>query len=321
MEPIEKIQRINENYVKDNTVQLMLPYQDYILLFDKNGLNLHAVKDEVLVNKYLTDERRHNFPYSNIPSHIEKKSRRIPYTNIPSKTPNSRMKSKVYMVNQLFDLKKTYIRIFDKMIVENYGIKDGNEALMTYSILPFNETEKIMSYDEVIELISKKNNNNEEKYYIDLDGTTIEESEMIFTKDEIRDYIESKLLKNIEAFRRYEENNPYREVSTYLRKNPLFLNYMEHSVNNLDLEGMEYNIDLTGNVIVLTLGDTIKVELIRVVFIKDNTFKVEIIDYPVTKYTLEHLKNISDVRLSKEPKISLRLNKNIRREDITEAKK
>lgn len=143
---------------------------------------------------------------------------------------------------------------------------------------------------------------------------------MIFTKDEIKDYIESKLLKNIEAFRKYEKENPYSEVSSYLRKNPLFLNYMEHSVNNLDLEGIQYNIDLTGKVIVLTLGDTIKVELIRVVFIKDNTFKVEIIDYPVTKYTLKHLKNISDVRISKEPKISLRLNKNIRREDITEEK-
>ena len=68
------------------------------------------------INKYITDERRENFPYSNIPIHTE-----------------TRLLKKMTVVNQIFDFDKLYA-VFTKkgnVVSVTYCkvVRDGDSAL------------------------------------------------------------------------------------------------------------------------------------------------------------------------------------------------
>ena len=93
------------------------------------------------INKYISDERKEQFPYSQTPTH-----NRI-----------VRGKTKEY-INQLFDFNRVYIEIADGMIKEDYVIKDGDEALLvTKYILPNQESTRFGNREEVERLINSSN--------------------------------------------------------------------------------------------------------------------------------------------------------------------
>ena len=51
----------------------MITYKREIVIFNNNGIQLfHKVGSNIAINKYLEDDRRKQFPYFNIPYHIEK---------------------------------------------------------------------------------------------------------------------------------------------------------------------------------------------------------------------------------------------------------
>ena len=49
-------------------------------------------------------------------------------------------------------------------------------------------------------------------------------------------------------------------------------------------------------------------------------YKVNIYDIPVTKYSLEQLKYVPKINIAREPRIPLRLNPGVSRQDVKEAK-
>ena len=63
------IQEIKSIYVDDDCIQVMIPHiQDTFVLLDDNGA-MYVNSKKTHENLYLKDERRHNFPYSDIPTH------------------------------------------------------------------------------------------------------------------------------------------------------------------------------------------------------------------------------------------------------------
>ncbi len=62
-------------------------------------------------------------------------------------------------------------------------------------------------------------------------------------------------------------------------------------------------------------------QYVRANFVSLNNYRIDIVDIPVNKYTLEQLKYLTPVIAKiKKPKIPLKLNPGVSREDIKEAK-
>lgn len=103
----EYVQKIKSHYVGNDCVQVMIPYQNALTIVSPDGmLYHHTPESRIYVNKYLEDERRKQFPYSNIPTH---------YSRILFK--------KFAYTNQILDFDKPYIRIGEWFLVRKLCCK------------------------------------------------------------------------------------------------------------------------------------------------------------------------------------------------------
>lgn len=306
------IQRIESCYVGEDCVQIMVPYQKAITIFDDKGILYHSKKgSSTYNNKYLEDERRTQFPYSNIPVHYSKIG----------------LFGKICYANQLFDFEKPYIRICDNSIIESFAVKDNNEALMINNVLSSYKRTGYRTREELAKLF-EKNDENEEIYFIDLSGAIVETEakidKIIPTEEKITKVIKKSLEENVHDFREYQKEHGGDTVGYYLYKNPYFLDFVEQSIEQFDLS--KYKVDaplgssLDSTIIVRIKDGNITLQNIQVNFIGVDNYKVIINDIPVNKYTLEQLKFVPGICITKEPRIPLKLNPGITKQDIEEAK-
>ena len=96
----------------------------------------------------------------------------------------------------------------------------------------------------------------------------------------------------------------------------------EKNSNNVDLANIS-GVSLSDNetlIIVKFVNDEVIVQEVKPYYINDDKLRVCISNYPIKNYTYEDLINIPELVGRKGPKISLKLNPNIKREDILEAK-
>lgn len=302
------VKRIEKHYVGDDCVQYMINYKDAITVISPEGILFHSKNDsDLYTNKYLEDGRKIQFPYSIIPVHYQKKGL-----------------TKITYVNQLFDFNKPYIKIFDGHIYEYFAIKDDNQALLISKKMDYEKHVEYMTYDELLEFVMRNKSNNEKTFYVYLDGSIPDNKENIFPSEEkIYETIRILLNKNIKDFRKYKQNCPTSVVGQYLKDNPLFLDYYESSITNIDFSIMDFNIRIGYNdLLIIRINDNnIKIQCINVYFVRQNRFEVEIYDIPVNKYTLEQLKYVPKIDTPKEPKIPLNLNSGVTKQDIKDAKK
>lgn len=308
---LEVVQKIEKQYVSDECIQVMIPYEDAITVLNYDGILFHSDNESNLyINKYLEDERRKKFPYYNIPTHYSK--------NFFGK--------KTTYVNQLFNFEQPNIIIRDGFISEAYVVKDNNNALLINSEMQFNKYTEYMTYDELLSFIAKDKLPNQETHYIYLDGSIPSNETRIFpTEEKIYNHIYKLLKKNVKEFRNYQQDNPFSFVGKYLEDNPWFLNYLEHSIKDIDLSLVDFNICIgrESTLLVIRTNDNnnITIQGIEASFVRKNKFKVDIYNTPVSKYTLEQLKYIPTLNVIKEPKIPLKLNPGVTKQDILEAKR
>lgn len=300
----EIVQRIQSHYVGDDCIQIMFPYQDTLTILNPDGMLYHHKQgSNVYVNKYLEDERRKQFPYSNIPTHFSKV-----------------MFKKIAYTNQLLDFEKPYIRIGDGYYSESFVIKDNNQALLISSIMkPDNHVEH-MTYDELLKYVGK-HDNDEQIYYVDISGGIPSNNKRLFPpEEEIYTHIKKKLAKNIRDFEKETEiYNSY--VGKYLRENPMFLDFANNNMRRIDFSSMDFNVEINELMLIVRISKgNITIQGVAVMFVRENNYKVDIYDIPVTKYSLEQLKYVPKINITREPIIPLRLNPGVTRQDIKEAK-
>jgi len=304
----EIVQRVNSWYVGDDCAQLMVPYKNAITILDRNGIVYHHKEgSEVFINKYVTDERRKRFPYHSIPTHYTKFfDGRYQYTN------------------QLLDFEQPYMRINDGSLIESYVVKDKSEALLVSKIMPIVKKTSFKTREEIEEMIKQPTQENEKIYYIYLDGTMPKNNEFgIVSEEEIFNYIKEQLSKNVADFREYMGNEPDSTVSRYLKRNEFFLRFIEKNIDKLDLNDYQMNLQIGSKSILLvrTNGTDISLQGLDIYFIAPDHYKVDTYDMPITKYTLEQLKYLTPkIEKTKEPKISLKLNPGITKEDLKREK-
>ena len=98
---------------------------------------------------------------------------------------------------------------------------------------------------------------------------------------------------------------------------------MRQMITDDDLTKLIFNVGLKGSrALILNANENnIYLKYVFARFIKSDKYIIDIIDLPVNKYNLEQLKNLQPkIFTAKEPKISLKLNPNINKEDIQKAK-
>lgn len=307
----ELVQRINSWYVGEDCVQIMIPYKNAITVLDRNGIVYHHKEgSECFINNYITDERRKQFPYHTIPTHYAKFAFYGMY----------------HCANQLFEFEQPYIRINDGHLIESYVVKDKNEALSIDKVMPIYKRTSFKTRKELEKLFEKPSGENESLYYLYLNGTMPTNNEFnISTEKEIFDYVKEQLAKNVDDFRDYVKCAPESDaVGRYLRKNDFFLDFVEHNVSTLDLNEYKLNLQLNDGATILlakTNGVDISLQGVDVYFIAPDYYKVDTYDIPVTKYTLEQLKYLTPkIEKAKEPRIALKANPGITKEDIRREK-
>ncbi len=302
----EIVKRIQNHYVRDDCIQIMFPYQNTLTIVNPDGmLYHHKPGSTVYINKYLEDERRKQFPYSNIPTHFSKVGlKKITYTN------------------QLLDFEKPYIRIGDGYFSESFVIKDNNQALLITSIMNPNNHVEHMTYDELLKYVGK-HDTEEQIYYVYLSGAIPSNNEQLFpTEEEIYTHITRNLSKSIRDFEEESKNyESYAYVGRYLRENPMFLEYVNNNMRRIDFSSMDFNVGINESMLIVRINKgNMTIQGVKAMFVRENDYKVDIYDIPVTKYSLEQLKYVPKINITREPKIPLRLNPGVTRQDIKEAK-
>ncbi len=158
---------VKDCYVADDCVQMMVAFKNNSIILSQDGILFHSEKNNpsVYTNKYLEDERRHQFPYSNIPMHYERKF----------------LFWKLCYVNSVFDFEKPYILINDSSINVIEAFKDNNRALVVSpSLIHFeNQMSNIMSSDELINYFSEQTDNDNQTSYNISNGRIISNDSII----------------------------------------------------------------------------------------------------------------------------------------------
>ena len=306
----EVVQRVESHYVGDDCIQVMAPYINTITILNKDGIIYsHKNGSHASINKYVEDERRKQFPYSNIPTH---------YSRIG-------LFGKMNYANQLLNFEEPYIRIGDGGIIESFAVKDKNEALLINTILTGDKRSVFVTRKELEEVFSNSTTGKEKKYIIYLDDESINIGEFhpLASEEKIYNFVKSQITENVSEFRKYVNNNSSSTVGWYLLQHPLFLDFVEQSIKDFDLNKMKFDIELKGGkaIILKSNESDIAMQYVRANFVSLDNYRIDIVDIPVNKYTLEQLKHLSPmIAKAKEPRIPLKLNPGVSREDIQEAK-
>lgn len=289
---IKVVKRIPSHYVQEDCIQEMVGYRDGLYIIDSKGFVYKDFPNEETINEYLNDERRFNFPYSNIPTH----TKRIGFR-------------KYKMINRILDFDKVYVHFTGQGIFTEQAIKNGEEALVVFEkMMYFNEpVEEMLTREEIEQYFSER----EDAYYFCKGQPT---HALRLPSDE---QILNKFKKEVEI--NLTDNTTDRTTSL-----ESIDELIENLVDSITIDQVPANYDFLAkdnNILVVSnVNGVIQIETIDIKFMAENLFKLIKKSLPIRFYTYEDIKD-SKIYDSKEPEISLWLNKDLTKEDIEEGKK
>lgn len=298
--PAEYAQRIESHYVGEDCIQIMLPHsQGTLTLLSDMGISYHSYNNnsDTYINKYLADERRRQFPYSDIPIHTQ-------YSQ----------GQKYDTVNQLIEFNKPYLLI-SNCLIEKYAVKDGDDAIFISKALT--PTDYKLSYLTNKEVQNLYHQPNTLIFYYD--GKRNEDG-FFPTEDEIVRYF---IKQNEYTLTRLEEKIKYNGGATHLDK--LLKESLQANIRNYTINSVEPNLLLDEDIVFVEYDENgIKgVKTLKVTFLKPDLYKVETTIYPLAQYTLASAKNLEQTssQPTKEPTFSRLLNPVINRTAVEKGKK
>ena len=284
--------KVPAHYVADDCLQQMLGYRDGVIIINSKGIVYEDTETEK-TNNYVTDERRFNFPYHNIPTHIQKFGMK-----------------KYKFANQILDFGKTYLHFTPQGMFTQQAFKDGEEGIVVYErLLKSDESkEQIVTREELDKYFDYKDNS----FYI-CNGKAVGKL-MLPTDEQILEYYKTELRIAL------TNNTTNRTIS--IEKIDEIIGGI---INGINLKSIPSNFRFmpqeTQILVITDEEGKIKLEIIEdIVFLSENSFKITKTNVPIKSYTLEEAKELK-IYEQKEPKISLWLNKDLTREDIKEAKR
>lgn len=298
----EMVVKMHSHYVADDYIQIMLAYHNYLLLFGNNDLmyfrnfiESHPSISEGSRNVYLDDERKNNFPYSQIPEHIERVL----------------LFRKLNFVNQILDFEKPYIRINDGFITKITAFKDGDEAIVHTKILNGKlcdektktiTREELETYLKTGSLEQLDENEYEDTSIFDMNGKLY--NPRLELEQKWIDEEKERLSRIIDESDRYKESTK---------------NELQRAISTLD--------DISPFVLTPTImikfkqNSEVKIDVFVVKYLERGKYEIALADLPVTMESLSMIKSKAElpvIKTMKEPKISLSLNPNVTKEQLQE---
>ena len=293
----EFIQRIESHYVADDCIQIMIPHlEDTISVLNSDGIIYHSKPNSYLyINKYISDSRRNQFPYSQIPTHRDLiRGHKVEY------------------INQLYDFNRAYITISDGIIKEDFVVKDKNEALLaTKYILPIQQESQFLNRQQFEELIKAANGG-----VFFLDGSVLTDF-YIPSNEQILNWYKECLIK---------ERNGEQSYNTY--SNDELSDYLYRSLDKLTIEDVPSDISLLEGEILVSMQERkngkeiCSIKGINANYMGPDRFLVELYDFPITIYSLDHMKKLEQTnsRNTPEPKFPRFLNSKINTDEVKKGK-
>ena len=298
----EMVAKMHSHYVADDYIQIMLAYHNYLLLFGNNDLmyfrnfiESHPSISEGSRNVYLDDERKNNFPYSQIPEHIERVL----------------LFRKLNFVNQILDFEKPYIRINDGFITKITAFKDGDEAIVHTKILNGKlcdektktiTREELETYLKTGSLEQLDENEYEDTSIFDMNGKLYNPRLELEQKwiDEEKERL-SRIIDESDRYKESTKNELQRAISTLDDISPFVL---------------------TPKIMIkFKQNGEVKIDAFVVKYLERGKYKIALADLPVTMESLSMIKSKAElpvIKTMKEPKISLSLNPNVTKEQLQE---
>ena len=298
----EMVVKMHSHYVADNYIQIMLAYHNYLLLFGNNDLmyfrnfiESHPSISEGSRNVYLDDERKNNFPYSQIPEHIERVL----------------LFRKLNFVNQILDFEKPYIRINDGFITKITAFKDGDEAIVHTKILNGKlcdektktiTREELETYLKTGSLEQLDENEYEDTSIFDMNGKLY--NPRLELEQKWIDEEKERLSRIIDESDRYKESTK---------------NELQRAISTLD--DISPFVMTQKIMIKFKQNGEIKIDAFVVKYLERGKYEIALADLPVTMESLSMIKSKAElpvIKTMKEPKISLSLNPNVTKEQLQE---
>ncbi len=291
----EIIRKVNKYYVGDDCVQVMTGYRGCMLLLGPDQILYHDQANCDYINKYLDDERRTQFPYSNIPYHYQRNGFK-----------------KVKYVNQLIDFDKPYLKLSNNGMVEIYAIKDRDSAFVV---------SKICMHDEEQELLLSRAEI--EDYF----ALTENRDQLIIYEGQVNGGLEipsnEDILSSYKATAEDEIGFMLNTTTAHVTSN---LSYQKYArlIESASIESVPENAKfMADDIMIIRMQDgkmTLKNVTVR--FMAPDCYKVYEQLIPLTTYTLDQIKSrITKAKSCPEPKIPLRLNSEIAPEEIVKARR
>lgn len=297
----EIVSRIPRQYVREdfNCAQVMIPYEQTLSIFDKDGLVFNQSRNYDFFNKYLEQSWRVGFPYHNIPNHIRRKG----------------WFGRVNVTNQLFKFDEHYITVGDGVATDRCVLLDKDEALIMTKVLPanINNTQEYsnksvtMTRDE-LDAIFKPSSETEKVYICTTNGELYHGNNMGYME-------EDHFLKT----QREKYQNQLNRICDDISSDTV--EFIQRKINEMTLDDLrDYPLPPSFYLIKMD-GANIKIQLIYSHMVRSNEYVVTIKNLPLDKYVLEQFKFMApNIVELKEPKISLRLNPGVTQADIQEAR-
>lgn len=280
----EFVQKIQSCYVNENGIQIMVPHcaDKPISILNSDGFVYYFEPNSGLyINKYLSDPRREQFPYSDLPTHIE-----------------GRIFNKREYVNQIFDFNRVYIVICDSHFYEQFAIKNDKEALLVAKMFSFkeknNDKKTIMLNSKEFEDLWKAANLGvfSPKGNI-LKGITFPINERVLN------WYKQELINEMD--KNNGSSNFYKAISTMT---------IDDVPRNENISICDGSVHVSSNNHI-GKNEIDSIKYINVVFMGPESYKTNIYEWPITLYDLDYAKYLEQYScmITPEPKKLTRIKK------------
>ncbi len=300
MEELEIIRKFHNGSVRENYVQVMLEFKDYLMLFGDNKLmyynNLLSLDDNTqeYTNVYLEDDRRLTLPYSSIPEHIERVS----------------LIKKNMFANQILEFNKPYIAVSDGIINKITTYKENDSTYIHFSYLSNRfaiknklivNRQQLENYYNTGTLNNNDNNHYINKYIFLTSGRII--NKPLKSEDELVEIVKQQLIEEI------KESDDLSFIAQ--------LNLLKVINDMKDIAPLIFVLDYY--MIKMKENNEIVIDNFIVKYLEKDKYEVIIYKIPVNIETLESIKErfeLSKVKQLKAPKIDLSLNPQVTQQQL-----
>lgn len=287
MSNVKIAKKVPSHYVGEDCLQQMIGYSNGLLLLNPDEIIYQDTGSKNKINKYLTDERRHQFPYSNIPTHYQ------------------RVLFKKYLfTNQLLNFDTPYLQLSSQGIFTKYALKKGKEGIIVFESLMTTEKthESLLTREELDRFFDYEDN-----------------KVFIYNSNVCGKLIIPEIDGILESYK-YHANQVLKSGYSGTSETEIVLNSL---LSNISINSIpsDFNFLSSNQVILMMTGSEQRMELnlVGVKYMNEDSYKLILKRIPINSYTLEQIKGLLTLK-SKEPKISLNINSDIKKDEVDKAK-